>query len=145
MSTRKTTIATPIRRSSAAKGRKGQIAHPAGFISVEIPVGDPHDLSYHGELRHHVDKDREDRDRQRQQFRRQILSIISWPKPGPASQHGETKHDCLGRKDADKYLEKARYRRRAEGRGCAEQDDNAEQRPWEVQLPCRLQQRENAE
>ena len=45
-------------------------------------------------------------------------------------------------KDADKNLEKARYRLRAEGRGCAEQDDNAEQRPWEVQLSCRLQQRE---
>ena len=36
-------------------------------------------------------------------------------------------------------------RRRAEGRGGTEQDDNAEQRPWEVQLPCRLQQREKAE
>ena len=62
-----------------------------------------------------------------------------------ALNNSKTKHDCLGRKDADEYLEKARYRRRAECRGGAEQDDNAEQRPWEVQLPCRLQQRENAE
>ena len=46
------------------KRTEGPDPHPAGFISVEIPVGDPHDLSYYGELRHYVDKDRENRDRQ---------------------------------------------------------------------------------
>src|SRR5271168_2603370 len=131
MSTRKMTIATPIRRSKDVKRTEGPDACSAGFFGVEVAIGDPHDLSYQAELRYHVDKDREDRDRQWQRFRWQILSIISWPKPGPASQHGKTEDDCLGRKDANEYLEKARYRRRAEGRGSAEQDDNAEQRPWE--------------
>ena len=41
-------------------------ARPSGLIGIEVLVGDPHDLADGIELRHRIDEDREDRDRQRQ-------------------------------------------------------------------------------
>ena len=144
MSTRKTTIATPIRRSSAAKGRKGHMrTRPASSVlkyrsaihMIFVPWG-------------FAPPGRQGSRRSRPSaaaMQATVFRIIRWPKPGPASQHGKTKHDCLGRKDADEYLEKARYRL-SNGRSWRRRaDDTAEQCALEIQLPRRLQQRENAE
>jgi hypothetical protein len=37
----------------------------------------------------------------------QVLGVTRWPKPGPARQDSKAKYDCVGRKDADEYLQEA--------------------------------------
>src|SRR5262249_62230217 len=91
----------PLKR---CKWTKGPDAKAVDFISIEIPVGDPHDLADRAKLRHHVNDDRKDCHCERQRFRGQVLGVISGPKPGSACQDSKTKYDCLRRKDADEYL-----------------------------------------
>ena len=80
-----------MRRSSAVKGRNGQIARSAGLVGAEIAVGDAHDLLHRAEPRHREHQDREDRDRQRQRFRQAILGKVRRPIPGTVGDHGNPK------------------------------------------------------
>ena len=51
------------------KWTEGPDAKAVNFISIEIPVGDPHDLADGVKLRHHANDDRKDCHRERQRLR----------------------------------------------------------------------------
>jgi hypothetical protein len=64
---------------------EGPDARTMKFISIEIPVRDPHDLTDRARLRHHVNDDGKNRRRERQRFGWQVLRVTSGPKPGPTA------------------------------------------------------------
>src|SRR5262249_414981 len=89
------------------KWTKGPDAKAVNFISIEIPVGDPHDLADGVKSRHEGKEEGKGGRGGGQGLRGQVLGVISGQKPGPARQDSKTKYDCLGRKDADEYLQEA--------------------------------------
>ena len=132
----------PLQRLVSGKRPDAGTRH---FAGVEIAVGDAHDLFDGAQPRHGIDKDREDRDRERQRFRRQFRGKIFRPQTGAGDHNRKPEDDGLNRKDADENLEKTRYRDRTKRREGGNQRDDAKYGHPAIHLSYGLDQRNKAE